>query len=67
MGTTTRYRASKREIHLSIGWRWLVWDDVESWYVGWNLPGGALLGYASREQAAQAADALNEKEARKAS
>ena len=49
-----RYRASKRDVHLNVGWRWLVWDDVENEYVG------DPNGYQSRELAEQAAETLNE-------
>jgi hypothetical protein len=59
MGTTRtpRFRVSKRDIHLTVGWRWLIWDDVGCDYV--EDEDGELLSFTSPDLAAQAIEVVN--------
>lgn len=53
MTTLKRYEVSRRQVKVTAGWRWLVWDAAEHRW----LPGD---GHESQLDAAAHANALNE-------
>jgi hypothetical protein len=50
-GAGPRYRVSKRQVHLNVGWRWLLWNDDEQDF--------ADEAFEAREQAEHRATLLN--------